>query len=437
MFKFDAAFRAEFREGWFVLLIAFVTFLFGFSMPAYALPFIFPEVIEHFGWTREQATLLASSKYAVGAICALLVGRFVDVTGAWLSLIVTVSMGGLALLSFLWIDSLAAYYSLGILLGFGAGGTMIAQQVLISRAFHHSQATAMGVALMGSVVGSVVLPFAIGAAMDSFGWRAGIALMSSGIWLVAVPLLLYGLVSPAMAYGRRPAKVPAEIEAPESARDGTFRKIMAEPRFWAVGAALFLVSLVDQAFTQHQVLIYDDAGIDRRWTAIGVSAIGVFGIITRLIVGNILDATSSRGLAILWWVLSISILMAFWIASPLIFMAYIVFRAAGHSAVLLDALTLTKHVWGPSKSLGMMLGAYGAMSSAGFALGPWLMGRMHDMSGSYGSAFMLFATIPVIASLLIWWVEPVFWKQLKAEAAGKKLSQATAKFEATPPLAKA
>jgi predicted MFS family arabinose efflux permease len=261
--------------------------------------------------------------------------------------------------------------------------------------------------------------------------------MSSGIWLVAVPLLLYGLVSPAMAYGRRPAKVPAEIEAPESARDGTFRKIMAEPRFWAVGAALFLVSLVDQAFTQHQVLIYDDAGIDRRWTAIGVSAIGVFGIITRLIVGNILDATSSRGLAILWWVLSISILMAFWIASPLIFMAYIVFRAAGHSAVLLDALTLTKHVWGPSKSLGMMLGAYGAMSSAGFALGPWLMGRMHDMSGSYGSAFMLFATIPVIASLLIWWVEPVFWKQLKAEAAGKKLSQATAKFEATPPLAKA
>jgi predicted MFS family arabinose efflux permease len=207
---------------------------------------------------------------------------------------------------------------------------------------------------------------------------------------------------------------------------------MSEPRFWAIGAALFLVSLVDQAFTQHQVLIYDDAGIDRRWTAIGVSAIGVFGIITRLIVGNILDATSNRGLAILWWVLSISILMAFWIASPIIFMAYVVFRAVGHSAVLLDALTLTKHVWGPSKSLGMMLGVYGAMSSAGFAIGPWLMGRMHDMSGSYGSAFMLFATVPVVASLLIWWVEPVFWRQLKAEAAGAKLAKAQGDVEAAP-----
>jgi nitrate/nitrite transporter NarK len=73
------------------------------------------------------------------------------------------------------------------------------------------------------------------------------------------------------------------------------------------------------------------------------------------------------------------------------------------------------------------------MSSAGFALGPWLMGRMHDMSGSYGSAFMLFAIIPVIASLLIWWVEPVFWKQLKAEAAGAKLSKARGGLEAAPP----
>src|SRR5688572_19761063 len=98
MFTFDAAFRAEFREHWLVLLIAFTTLLFGFSAPAFALPFIFPEVIEHLGWTREQAMLLASSKYAIGAICALLVGRFVDRTGAWLSLIVTVSLGGVALL---------------------------------------------------------------------------------------------------------------------------------------------------------------------------------------------------------------------------------------------------------------------------------------------------------------------------------------------------
>lgn len=421
MFKYDAAFRAEFREHWHVLLIAFCTFLFGFSAPAFALPFIFPEVIDHFGWTREQATLLASSKYVVGMVCSLLVGRFVDKTGAWLSLIVTVALGGVALLSFLWIDSLTSYYLMGIFLGFASGGTVVAVMVLISRAFHHSQATATGIALMGSIVGSVILPFAIGAAIDSFGWRAGIAMMSAGIWVVAVPMLLFGLVSPAMAFGRRPA--PTKIGESKVAKIDMLRHIAKERRFWLIGIAVFLVALVDQAVTLHQVLIFDDAGIDRTWTEIGISAIGVCGIVTRLLVGNILDATSNRGLAILWWVLSISFLMAFALINPIIFMAYIVFRAIGHSAVLLDAVTMTKHVWGPSKNLGTLLGTYTAIASAGFAIGPWLMGRLHDMSGSYTSSFILFAIIPVVASLLIWRVEPVFWNQLKTEKAEAKTAK--------------
>lgn len=416
MFTFDAAFRAEFREHWLVLVIAFTTLLFGFSAPAFALPFIFPEVIEHLGWTREQAMLLASSKYAIGAICALLVGRFVDKTGAWLSLIVTVSLGGVALLSFLWIESLAVYYAMGIFLGFASGGTMVAVQVLIGRAFHHSQATAMGIALMGNLAGSSIIAFGIVAAIDAWGWRMGIAAMSAGIWLVAVPLLLFGLVSPAMAFGRRPKAVPA-ADRPEVPTTETVRHLMTQARFWLIGAAIFLVSVVDQAFTQHQVLMFNDAGIDGYWKATAVSAIGIFGIATRLIVGNILDATSNRGLAILWWVLSASILMAFALASPVILVAYIVCRAMGHSAVMLDSVTMAKHVWGPSRSLGTLLGAYTAMASAGFALGPWLMGWLYDRSGSYASTYAIFAAIPIVASLLIWRIKPVFWLQLKAEKA--------------------
>lgn len=146
MFRFDDEFRAEFRAGWPVLIIAFVCFLFGFAAPAFSLPFIYPEVIKEFGWTREQATLLASSKYAVGALSALLAGRLVDVIGAWVSLIITIALGGLALVSFLWIQNLTGYYMVGVLLGVAAGGTMVSIKVLISRAFNASQGSAMGLA---------------------------------------------------------------------------------------------------------------------------------------------------------------------------------------------------------------------------------------------------------------------------------------------------
>jgi MFS family permease len=416
MFSFDAAFRAELRGNWLVLLIAFATFMFGFSAPAYTLPFVFPEVIHHFGWTREQAMLLASSKYLIGAVCALLVGGFVDRIGAWVSLIVCVALGGIALLSFLWIETLTTYYLLGILLGFASGGTMVAVKVLISRAFHHSQATAMGAALIGSVIGSVILPFAIGGAISSLGWRGGIAAMSAGIWLVALPLLLFGLVSPAMAFGRRPTReaLAASAAADLSTNAATLRRVFADRNFWLIGIAIFIVAATDMAFTQHQVLIYDDAGISRYWAEIGISAIGVFGVVTRLIVGNILDTTSNKGLSILWLMLTGSILMAFALTSPILFIGYIIFRATGHSAAMLDTITMSKHVWGPFKGLGTLLGLYTAIASLGFALGPWLMGRLHDMSGSYNSAYILFAVLPVVSSLLIWQVEPVFWRKLKA-----------------------
>jgi len=98
MFRFDAAFREELRANWPVLLLAFGCLFFGFSAPAFALPFLFAEVIKEFGWTREQATLLASAKYLVGAVSALMVGRFLDITGVRSAPPVTIGLGGLALI---------------------------------------------------------------------------------------------------------------------------------------------------------------------------------------------------------------------------------------------------------------------------------------------------------------------------------------------------
>lgn len=411
MFRFDDEFRAEFRAGWPVLIIAFVCFLFGFAAPAFSLPFIYPEVIKEFGWTREQATLLASSKYAVGALSALLAGRLVDVIGAWVSLIITIALGGLALVSFLWIQNLTGYYMVGVLLGVAAGGTMVSIKVLISRAFNASQGSAMGLALVGTVIGSVVLPFAVVYATEAWGWRIAIAALSGGIWLVALPLLTYGLFSRSMAFGRRPKAAAATLAG--QVKDDTLARIMREPRFWLIGAAVFIVAMVDQAFTQHQVLIFRDIGLPKEYLAFGVSALGLAGIVTRTLVGNILDSTSNRGLALLWVVLSGSVLLAFALLNPLLFFAFIVLRAVGHSAVLLDTTIMTKHVYGPSR-LGTLIGVYTAMVSAGFAVGPWLMGRLYDASGSYNSAFILFAILPLVASAMIWNIKPVYWLSLKA-----------------------
>jgi MFS family permease len=186
----DSVFVNEFRRNWQILAVAFVCLLFAFSAPAFSLPFLFRSVIEEFGWTREQATLLASAKYATGAFFSILVGRFIDVIGVRTVLIAVSIIGALAMVSFLWTPNLTVYYLSGVLLGIASPGTIVAIKVLISRTFHASQGTAMGIAMLGAAVGSVIVPVVITILIANFGWRYAIAMMSLGVWLIALPMMV-------------------------------------------------------------------------------------------------------------------------------------------------------------------------------------------------------------------------------------------------------
>lgn len=422
MFRFDETFRTEMKGHWPALVVAFSCLLLGFSAPAFAMPFIFTEVIAEFGWTREQATLLASAKYLTGAGAALVVGRFVDVMGVRTALATTIGIGGLGLLSFLWVGDLTVYYIAGVMLGLAGPGAMVAVKVLVSRTFHASQGTAMGVALLGTSLGSVITPLIVAAAISAFGWRWGIAGMSLGIWLVAIPMLYLGFFSRAIAaidkprLGRKQTQEErAESKAKAKAATAALLVLTRNVNFWLVAGAVFIAALVDQAFIQHQVLIFDDLGLSREMTALGISAIGLVGIACRVLIGNLLDRFSHKGLSFLYLTLTATAVFAFLLVNPIIFIGFIVLRAVGHAAVLLDTTVMTKHAFGLD-NYGTLIGVYTAIAVLGFAVGPWLMGRMHDMSGSYTSSFVLFTILPLVSAVLIWFMKPKFWIPVGREA---------------------
>lgn len=419
LFRFDAAFREELRADWPVLLLAFSCLFFGFSAPAFALPFLFAEVIEEFGWTREQATLLASAKYLTGAVSALIVGRFLDITGVRAALLTTLGLGGLSLVSLLWVPNLTAYYIVGAMMGLAGPGAMVAVKVMVSRTFHESQGTATGVALLGTSLGSIVVPLAISVMIGWLGWRMAFAGLSIGIWLVAIPMLVFFF--PKGARTPLPEPVVAGV-APTATGLGEVARLAKGKAFWLLGAGLFIGAMVDQAFIQHQVLILNDLDMSRETAALAVSAIGMAGIFFRILIGNLLDSTSNKGLSAMYVLVSITSLVAFYLVNPFLLMSFVVLRAAGHAAMLIDVNVLTKHTFG-LKNFGTLVGVYTAMVSLGFALGPWIMGRLFEVYGSYNAAFALFAILPLIGAVLIWNLKPTFW--LAARAAKSAASPKT------------
>jgi predicted MFS family arabinose efflux permease len=404
IFRVDASFREEIRKHWGVLLLAFVCMLFAFSGPGFSVPFILKEMTSVFGWSREEAALIASFKYATGAVFSIIVGRFLDVFGIRPALIFTTLMGAIALTMFLWIDSLATYYLSGILMGLAGPGTIVALKSFLSRVFDKSQGTAIGIMMMGASAGSVVVPLAITVAISALGWRYGIASMSLGIWLVALPMLIFAF----------PTKsIDKDHVAPTAqASNAAFRAFFADGRFWILGIALFLSGLVDQAFIQHQPLIFKDLGLSNEMGALAVSAFGLLSFLMRPAIGNYFDAKSNVGVSVMYVLLSLASLLALLLTNPIMLILYIVLRAAGHSAVLLDTATLGKHTFG-ALNIGLLLGLFTAFVNAGFAVGPWLMGRLYDTSGSYNSAAIAFTFIGLMAAGLVLLVKPENWLLLR------------------------
>ncbi|MBB4631077.1 nitrate/nitrite transporter NarK [Sphingosinicella soli] len=404
MFRFDQKFRDEFRESWQVLLIATLALFFGFSAPAFSLPFIYPEVIREFGWTREQATLLASAKYMTGVFACLFFGRFLDIAGAWRALMVSVVVGGLALIAFAFVSGLPSYYAVGVLLGIAGPGAMVSSFVVVARSFRASQGTATGIVLLGGAIGGVVMPVVTQALIDAFGWRTGMVSLSTGIWLVAVPALVYGMVRVPLPDHRAKAGASEAVSV-----TAYFSGLMKGSAFWLMGIAFFLITVVDQALSQHQVLMFGDTGLSPADGALAVSAIGFVAIFGRLVAGNILDRSSNRGAAALYLSFTLAALLSLALETPLILIGYIVVRALALSIAMVDGPVISRHVYG-TQHLGLLTGLFVAMANLGSATGPWLMGRMYETSGSYHSALVLFMILPAVAAACIWFVNPRMWK---------------------------
>ena len=416
----QSAFSREFRENWRTLASSFCCFLFAFSAPAFSLPFLYGPIIAEFGWTREEATLLASAKYLAGAVAAVVAGRLIDVIGVRIGLMILSALGGLAMLSFLWVPDLRAYYAVGVLLGVSGTGIIVAAKVLVARNFHVSQGTAMSVAMLGTALGATITPLVITPLIAEYGWRTAAALLSLGTWCVALPALLL------LTTDRSLGSEPGEREG-RALSLRLLGELCARREFWLIAIAVFSAAVVDQAFIQHQVLYLEfDLGLSPGYVAAGVSAMGLIGIGARIAVGGIFDKLSARGVSLMYLTLAAAAAAALFAANPIVFSMFVVFRAVGHAAVLLDSAVLSKHVFG-LQNMGLLLGIYTAFVAIGFSVGPWVVGRVYGMTGSYTVPFTLCIGLALFASAVLLPVRPAHWLARRTEQAAAAGGESAAK----------
>lgn len=401
-----ATFAAELREKWPIVLVAYLMMLFAFGFPTFALPFVYAGAIDEFGWSRQQAVLLASFKFYTSAIASLVVGRLLDTIDPKYLVAACAAVGGVGMIGFLGTDALPSYYFVGVILGLNAAGMAVSMNYVVCRTFERSTGTALGIVLAGTSTAGMIVPLIMAPMMESIGWRSTMMFMSLGIWIVAIPAWLILL--------RKGDALTASLRAPlgraqPSAMWAHFKSLSVTRNFWFIFIGIFLVSAVDQGLLQNQVLfLRNEKGLDLDTVAWGAALLAAIGIGSKILFGWVFDRVSIAGIVLCYALLAVSVGLAFAVTGVATMIVFMAVRGFAHGGLIVDGPVLAKHYYGP-QNVGLNIGLFTLCTSVGYGFGPPFLAGLADDSGSYLGGFAIAFVAAAIAALLLYPIKPRFW----------------------------
>lgn len=401
-----ATLAEEFRAKWPLAVVAYLMMLFAFGVPTFALPFVYSGAVDELHWTRSAAVDLASFKFYTSAIAALVIGRLLDTISPKYVVGACAVLGGLAMVGFLGAEHLPIYYALGVILGVNSAGMAVGVNVIVARSFERSTGTALGVVLAGTSTAGIIVPLIMAPLLQSIGWRDTMALMSLGIFLVALPAWFLLM--------RDNNRFSAHIRtgANPAARSGLwdhFKDLARTRNFWFIFIGIFLIASVDQGFIQNQVLyLKNERGIDLDSVAWASALFAVIGIASKIAFGWVFDRLSIFGIVLCYALIAASSALSITVTTVASMVVFMSVRGVAHGGSIVDGPVLAKHYYGP-QNLGLNIGIFTLCTSVGFGTGPVIMAGMADASGSYVGSFILATAAAALATALLWPIKPRYW----------------------------
>jgi len=271
--------------------------------------------------------------------------------------------------------------------------------------FGRRQGVAMTLALTGASVGGMVLVPILVALTQRRGFAFATAAVAAALVAVGLPLVLLvirgrpGAADVASELARDRAGAPAG-ESALTARTWTRQEALRVPQLWTLMVPFALALAAQVGFLVHQISVLDPHLGESR-AALTVSATTVAALLGRVVIGVLSDRVDLRKLSAVNIGVQGAALaaMAAWPSPVTLVGASLVFGLGVGNLITFPPL-LAREEFGP-RSFGTVFGLVGAATQAGVALGPGLMGLLHDVLGSYRTALWCLVALELVAALSV------------------------------------
>jgi len=386
--------KSEFALGWKVLLAGLVGVACGASpLPFNTIGFVLTPLKEEFGWSFAETSLSMTIYGITGALLAPYFGSLADRHGVRkVALLSTLAFGLIFAALGAVPASIFAFYLLWFLIGLvGIGSTPVTFSRAVNMWFYKNRGLALGILLLGTSFGALVIPRVAVWAIGEWGWRGMYPAVALFPLLLSLPIGVFLLREP------RPDEMPAEISAGGGLTGVTLAEALRDRRFWTIWLSIALVALAYGGAHIHMPEIIKQHGMG---AAEGASIMGMIGLALmagRIITGWLLDRIWAPIVCLP--ILLIPALACWWLmgtstdVQTVYLAAFMLGFAAGAESDLIAYLA--SRYFGMAsygKIYGMLYMPFGISS----AISPVLYGRVRDVTGNYDQ--MLYASMFLFAA---------------------------------------
>jgi MFS family permease len=406
--------RSGFFYGWWVVVAGVVMLTLTSGIGYYGLGVFLPFLEKEFKAGSTLVSLGITTFFLVSGVAGPFTGRRVDLFGPRAVMVVGgvlfgLGLVGLALSQELWHTYLA--YAV-MALGFNGMG-LVTVSAVVSNWFYIRRGLAIGLAMCGLSLGGVIIVPLTTTLISNFNWRVAAIALAGVVWITGIPLSLLLILRRPADMGllpdgaKEPLKTVSRKNATSAESDWTLAASRRTLTFWAIAVGYLLVYLAQTGVLLHQLrfLTYGtpaEGAISLQAASFAISATAVASIAGRLALGAVIDRLNPRWVAVAIILLQASATTGLLFARGNIVMVYVSVFAFGLGTgcvVMLHSL-LVSNMFGIS-SFGAIYGATMVITGLGTAGGPWLASFLFDWFGSYNIAFLLFATIDVLAAVAV------------------------------------